>query len=213
MMTRLIFLLVPLLLIACSIITGQPQGEGTTALQGKDPDEAARKSLEAFRGLVTEANYKPLGFASRDEIAAAQLDMPFQVFRVQLDMLQKYEPRSDPEKLLVNADRVIYPLTVKGEFRSSLEVEKRGNVWEGTTLGSPELARALIKARKDKSDFVVWVPALNLYFDANRSDNRLMLAPILDYPNLGLNAGRTMTADEAFTAILPAARNHNGGPN
>jgi hypothetical protein len=212
---RVLLLLGLILLAACSAVpASQPHGgETIPSLQGKDPDEAARKSLEAFRALVTDENFKALGFVSRDEVSVAQLDVPLHVFRVQLDQLQKYEPRSDPEKLLIDSDRVIYPITVKEQIRSSLEVEKNGDSWQGTNFGSPELVKLLTTARKDKSDFVVWVPALNLYFIANRRDNRLQLTPILDYPNLGLSAGRTLTADEAFTAILSAARSHDGLPN
>ncbi len=216
MRTFAILLITLAWLAACSnvAVPGTPQqGDRNPALQGKDPDEAAKKSLEAFRGLVTDQNFKALGFESRDEVAAAQLAEPLRVSLVPLDQLQKYERGSDPQRLLIEANRIIYPVTVKDQVRSSISVTKVDDGWQGANFGSAVLVKLLTGARKAKSDFVVSAPAMNAYFLASRADNRLLLTPILDDPNLGFKAGGTLPAEEAFAVLARAAQGINGLPN
>ncbi|GAG68241.1 unnamed protein product, partial [marine sediment metagenome] len=96
---------------------------------------------------------------------------------VRLDKLQKYEPQSDPNKILDTVYQVIYPVKVEKNVRSSIVVEKMKEQWEATSFGGPNLIKMLTKVRKDNSDstklpissyFVVQVPALNLNFIAHR---------------------------------------------
>lgn len=183
--------------------------------------EVASEGLAAFSKLVTKENYQAMGFESPGDTRAASLGAPMRVFLVRLDELQRYQPGKDPNKLLSGGDRVIYPVTVKEKVRSSVVVEKVKGRWEATSFGSSNLVKMLTKVRKDSSGstrlpissyFVVEVPALNLYFAAHRTDEVLMLTPLLDDPSYGFKAGVTMSADKVFEAILPAARKHEGLP-
>ena len=205
------------LLAACSSSiqpAGFSQQEGANpSLQGKDSDEAARKSLEFFRQLVRDDNFRALGFESRSEAAEAQLSNPLRVSLVPLDQLRNYERGSDPQNLLVEANRMIYPVTVKGQVRSSIVVTRMGENWQGGSFGDAALAKLLTSTRKSQSDFVVWVPALNVYFVASLTNNRLVLIPVLDHPNLGLKVGSPYPAEDAFLALVPAARSYDGSPN
>ena len=216
MLTRALLVALLLALAACAAPASQPPGgepEPIPALQGKDPDEAARKSLEAFRALVTADDFTALGFESLDEVAKAQLGPSLKVSTVPLDRLQKYEPGANPEELLVDANRVIYTVTVNEEVRTSLEVGQVGDLWQGRSFGSPEFIRPIAKLRQSDTDFVVWVPALNAYFMASRTEGGLTLTPAFDYPELDLSAGRTLPAASAFAVMVPLAQSHNGLPN
>lgn len=157
-----------------------------------------------------------MGFESVEEVSAARLGEPLSVFYVPLDQLQNYQPGSDPEELLVSSDRVVYPVTAEDEVRSSIVVEGKNDDWRAIDFGAPNLIRALSDVReeigKEGSEFVVRVPSLNLYFIANRPDNVLMLTPIIDDPRFEFAIGRTLSAEEAFTRILPAAKDHEGLP-
>jgi len=207
---RILLLLLPVL----AMLPELPMDSDVDAAekQRSGPQEAAGQGLENLRLLVTEKNLKAMGFESPSEAALAKLGDPMQVFRVPLDELRNYQPNSDPERLLVDADRIIYPVVVR-DIRSLVIVEKTAKGWQPTNLGSPKLAKVLFDRRKEKSDFIVWVPALNLYFVANRVDNKLMLTPVLDDPNVELSAGRTLPADKVFSLIVPAAKSYNGLPN
>lgn len=214
MLTRPLLVALVLALAACAApASPAPGGEAVPALQGKDPDEAARKSLEAFRALVTADEFKALGFESLDEVARAQLGPSLKVSTVPLDRLQKFQPGGNAEELLVDANRVIYTVTVNEQVRTSLEVGQVGDVWQGRSFGSPEFIRPLAKLRQSDTDFVVWVPALNAYFMGRRTEGGLTLTPAFDYPEMDLTAGRTLPAANAFAAMVPLAQSHNGLPN
>lgn len=183
--------------------------------------QVASEALAPFSELVTKQNYKVMGFETPGEPGVANLGEPLRVFMVGLDQLQQYQPGSDPNKILSGGDQVIYPVTVKGQVRSSIVVEMIKERWKATSFGSPNLVKMLTKVRKDSSNatklpissyFAVQVPALNLYFIAHRTDEMLMLTPLLDDPSYGFKAGVTMPADKVFVTILPAAREHEGLP-
>lgn len=187
---------------------GEPQPE--PALQGRDPDEAAAKSLDAYKKLVSADDFGALGFESLDEVAQAQLGHSFPVTLVPLDRLQRFERGTNPEDLFVDAGRVIYEVRVGDAVRSSLDVGQIGDVWQGESFGSPGLIRPLSALRQADADFVVWVAALNVYFEASGAQEQLMLTPIVDYPDFGLSAGKAMPAGDALGALVEAAKGVTG---
>lgn len=183
--------------------------------------KVASEALVTLSELVTKENCKAMGFKSLSEARTAKLGEHLQVFIVRLDQLQKYKPGSDPDKILSGGDRVIYPVTVEEQVRSSIVVEKVKEHWNATSFGGSNQIKMLTKMRKACSDstslpissyFTVQVLALNLYFIAHRTNDVLMLTPLLDDPSYGFKAGKTMLADEVFGAILPAAKRHDGLP-
>ena len=201
--------LVVLALIALVIASRVPS-LARPSQQAKDPDEAARLALENFRTLVNKSNYKDLGFQSLDEVKKATLGPSLQVFMVGLGQLKEYQPGQDPQKLFIEIGRVIYPVMVDDQLRTSLEVEKSGEEWQGTSFGNPNLIQMLSRVRQEKTDFVVWIPALNLYFIGSKPTGELLLVPVLDDPQLKLFAGKAIPAGEAFAQILPTAKEHDG---
>ncbi|KAB2833310.1 MAG: hypothetical protein F9K48_08705 [Candidatus Brocadia sp.] len=187
----------------------------------KESQKVASESIMTLRKLVNERNYKAMGFESPDEVSAVALGEPIRVFIVRLDHLREYQPGGDPNKLLIDGDKIIYPFTVKEQVRSSVVVEKVNETWNATNFGGPNLIKILANIRKNNSDstgiplssyIAVQVPALNLYFLGNRTDNELMLTPLLDDPSFEFKAGRTVPAKDVFSAILPSAKEHNGLP-
>lgn len=183
--------------------------------------KVASEALVTFNELVTKENYTVMGFESLSEARVASLGEHLRVFMVRLDQLQKYQPGSDPNKILSGGDLVIYPVTVEEQVRSSIVVAKAKERWNATSFGGSNQVKMLTKGRKADSDstglpissyFVVQVPSLNLYFIAHQADEVLMLTPLLDDPSYGFKEGFTMPADKVFEAILPAAKRHDGLP-
>lgn len=183
--------------------------------------KVASTALATFSELVTKENYKTMGFDSLNEVRTASPGDPLRVFMVRLDQLQEYQPGSDPNKILSGGDRVIYPIEIGGQVRSSFVVAKVEERWEATNFGGANLIKMLTRARKAGADstglpissyFVVRVPALNLYFIAHRADEVLMLSPMYDDRGYGFKVGVTLKAEEVFKAILPAAKGHDGLP-
>ena len=183
--------------------------------------EAATQGIETLRQMITEQNYRAMGFQSVDEVKSAALGAPLPIFYVQLDQLKSYEPATDPNKLLTDVNQMMYPVTVKDEVRSSVVVAKADGVWKATRFGGPNVIQSVAQVRSTvarssetppASTFVVRVPALNFYFLGYRAGDKLMLAPLLDDSRYNFKAGVPMPAEEAFRALAAAAKNYNGLP-
>jgi hypothetical protein len=172
----------------------------------------AEKSLGTLRALAS-ANPTALGLKSADETADAQLDAPRIVYAIRLDSLRAYTATTNVESLLV-PQKIIYPVKLQGQVRSSVELEKRGADWKAVTFGNGALASRLTDAAPpgDPDWFVVTIPALNAVFRGTHNAGQLQLTAVFDDPVLGLRAGQTMPAPEVLTALAIVAQNHNGEP-
>lgn len=173
---------------------------------------AATQGLQTLRALVSEKNYGGLGFASAADVQRARLGKPLAIFRVQLDALEKYRPEQDPNSIIVNAHRSLYPVEVDGDVASSLYVTQHNDGWRATDFGNVAVARAVTHYRGSPSDFVVWIPALKVYFVARKSATGLSLTPIIDDPRFALKAGVTLPANRVFVLLQRAAQRYNGLP-
>jgi hypothetical protein len=134
----------------------------------KESRPSAESAVKKLRKLTTKENFKSMGFDSLDEVKSAELGKPLPVLIVRLDELRKYTPKGDPYKLLHPLPKVIYGVTVKGEARCGVEVQKRDGKWEVSALGIAGPARQYVEAlkkqgEKDKarSFFLIKVQALN----------------------------------------------------
>ncbi|MBI5352660.1 MAG: hypothetical protein HZB50_08505 [Chloroflexi bacterium] len=203
------------LMIAGACQAGPDSGSNgeSSGPPSKDPQAAAEQALTVFQQLVNADNFKAMGFESVEEIKSAQLGQPLTVFRVPLDKLQSFSKDQNPEDLLVDVGRVIYPVTFKEQVRSSIAVEGAGQEWRATDYGSPNLIRALTQFTQSPTDFIVQVPAFSLYFIAQRSDSGLVLTPIIDDVRFGLKAGEAIPASVIFDILVPFTRDYNGLPD
>lgn len=216
--------LIPVLLasLALSAFAQQPRIQALRAPLEKQAFQIGAQSLSAFQSVVTSKNYQQMGFKSAGEVKSARLGVPLPVFMVRLDDLRAYKSGIDPHTLLRDLDRVVFPVLVNDEVRSSVTIEKRNGRWQGTGFGAPKFALAFESARQVSASAnsvpplahaMVHVAALNRHYLAHRSNGRLMLTTIADDPILRLRAGRTIPADQIFLALAPIARTHDGQPS
>lgn len=191
------------------------------SIMNKEVIGAASRSLGTLNKLVTEQNFKNMGFESAAEVKSATIGDPLPVFMVQLDELRAYKKGADPNRLLKALDKAIIPVAVNGQVRSSITVEKSKGEWKGMSFGAPNLTRALAKVQMESAAashvptdayFVVHIAALNAYYLGHRANNKLMLTTIIDDPSLKQPAGKTMPAEEVFSLLSPIARQYNGLP-
>lgn len=190
----------------------------------REPQTAASQGLDILKKMITPDNFKAMGFDSLDEVKSAALGEPLELFHVRLDQLREFKSEADPNQLLTNVGQMIYPVTVQEQARSSIVVAKEGETWKAVRFGGPGLIKMLAQVRKQSPpgataaaavspSFLVQVPALNVYFLGSRSDQRLMLTPLLDDPALKFKAGTPLPAGEALAALVPVAKAYNGLPN
>ena len=208
------------LTLACGTREGGSTVQGDQEVQ-TTAQAAATRGLEALRLLVTSETARDLGFDTASDAAAAALGEPIAVETVRLDVLKQYAAGADPATIVSDGSRVLYPVTVKGEARSSITVEaaEQGR-WRSTRFGSPNLVRQIARARIDaanrgaapNSTTVVHVAALNVYFVGFKVEGRLMLTALENHPSYKLQAGAVLPASEAFATLSQIARNYNGLP-
>jgi hypothetical protein len=191
----------------------QKRGENAPA-PVSDVQQAASNALVTLQKLVTEQNYKTLGFSSLDEVKTAALAAPFPLFNIGLDRLKTYQAGQDSNGLLTPSSETIYPVTAGGQVRSSVTVVKKETGYTTAGFGNAEIVKGLSQYRSENvaNAFAVRVPALSLYFLGNRIENRLMLTPVATDARLPFRAGVAVPAEEVLKVIVPLAQAYNGLP-
>ena len=184
-------------------------------------EKISMEALKTFELLVNNDNFKSMGFKSADEIKSAKLGEYLQVYLVRLDMLKKYQPDTDPIKLLRVGNQVIYPILIDNEVRSSITLNRVDKKWNVTSFGNSNKIKLIEKGRKTEANyskltldsyFVVKIPAFNMFFIGYSIEEKLMLTPLFDDTNLGLKAYESKTAGEIFETLIPYAKEHDGLP-
>jgi hypothetical protein len=179
------------------------------------PQEAATAAIGVLQKLVNDQNYRGLGFDSLDQVKQAQLGPPFAVFDIGLDQLKAYKPGTDPNTLLTPSTKAIYPVTVDGQVKSSVAVSHQESGYKASSFGNAEIVKSLSRYRQTQTgsgDFVVRVPALNMYYLGRRVENRLLLIAIIDDPRLKLKPGEALSAETVLEQLAPLANAYNGLP-
>ena len=210
----MLLLLVALLASGCK---GRvfPAGQGNLTADpaaSASSQDAAQAGLKVMQSLVSAENFQGLGFSSADQVKNAQLGDPLKVYRVPLDALSAYKGYANAFGLLQDAHKLIYPVTVDQQVVSSLSATQRDDGWRATEYGNSALTRALVAHRASKDDFVVWVPALKIYFTARGEGEKLVLTTIMDDPRYEFKAGENIPASRAFAVLQKAASAYNGLP-
>jgi len=186
----------------------------------KASQQSARGALETLRQMVNATNYRAMGFDSVGDVGAAVLGDPLVIFYVRLDLLREYQAQSDPRALLGGGERVLYPVLVRGQTRSSITVAHEGGSWKGVSFGGANGARLAWKILSESSKganpapphFLVEVLALSVHFLGFEQSGKLMLVPLLNDPQQRWKAGVPRVANEVFAQLVVDARAYNGLP-
>ena len=192
---------------------GKKFGEGAPLPVG-DSSQAAANALDTLRALVTEQNYKNLGFDSVSEVKNAALGAPLPVYEIGLDRLKGYEAGQDGNALLTPTEEILYPVAVGGETRSSVSVVKKERGYVPSSFGKASIAKGLARFRGQDTaaTFAVHIPILGLYFLGRRIEGRLMVTPVVESTRPPLRAGAIVPIEEIVKAIGPLLRAYNGLP-
>lgn len=179
------------------------------------PQEAAETAIGVLQKMVNQQNFHDLGFDSVDEVKQAQAGQPFNVFEIGLDQLKSYKAETDPNSLLAQSSKTIYPVTVNGQVKSSFTINHRESGYQASSFGNAAIIKSLSRYRQSGvvgNDFVVRVPAFNMYYLGRRIENKLLLVPIIDDPRLQLKTGEAVPAQTVLQQLVPLANAYNGLP-
>ncbi len=176
---------------------------------------AASASIDTLAKLVSQGQPESRGFHSVDEVQAAVLAVPLPMYLLGLYPLRDYRTGQDPRALLIDEEAVLYPLTVGGEVRTSVVVKKRpGDVWEASSFGHANLAKAAHAGRRgvsaargvaEGSMSLVDVPTLGARLLSHEENGVPMLTPLFDIPGTEFHARVTRRADEVLAALRTLA--------
>ena len=203
------------LIAAALLAVGCAQQRGTNAPPPTgDAQQAASNALATLQKLVTEQNYKALGFTSPDEVKSATLAQPLAQYNIGLDRLKSYQAGQDANALLTSSSETIYPVTVGGQVRSSVTVVKKETGYTTASFGNATIVKGLTLYRGANAPdgFAVRIPAFGMYFLGSRAENRLMLTPISEDSRLPFRTGVAVPAEDVLKAIIPLAQAYNGLP-
>jgi hypothetical protein len=215
------FLFLSVSLIAVTGTLAQDDVQADAQRKESETKDVAARALVTFQKIGKQTNFKAMGFESADEMTNATLGQPVSVFMVELGDLRAYQAGSDPAKLLKPIDKLIYPVNVKNEVRSSIVLQKGKDGWKASDFGGANFARLVTRARDESAKatglptagyFVVQVPALNAYFLGYRQNDKLMVASLADDSALNLRAGAALPAEQVFGDLVPFAQKYNGLP-
>ena len=178
----------------------------------QQPQQAATNAIGILQKLVNEQNYKSLGFQSLDEVKQSQLGNPMEVFNVGLDRLKGYQPGADPNNLLSPSAETIYPVTVGGSVRTGVTIVRKEQGYEPSSFGNADIVKRLSSYRQGDAEFVVRIPAFNMYFVGRRVETRLVLVPIVADPRLKVQAGEATPIEVVIDQLRPYVDAYNGLP-
>lgn len=179
--------------------------------------EEIRSNMKALEGcsklksLINPANSKLLGFDTPDDAIVAQIGKPIHIYSIGLNKIRSYKPGDLVLPLISKLESRIYPLSVSNKVRSSLVVSrvKGTETLTTTAYGLVKLITLVMRYKKADSDFVVWLPALNLHFLGDRPDENLKLIPLATRELYGLTEGVPVHAAVVFALLAQQARAHD----
>jgi hypothetical protein len=177
--------------------------------------KAASDAIGVLQKLVTEQNFKSMGFDSLDEVKSAQLGQPMSVSVIGLDKLKSASAGAEASSLLTPSPETIYPVTVGGAVRSSITIIHKPEGYAPASFGNAEIVKSLSRLRQSETgqnEFVLRIPAFNMYFLARRVENQVVAVPIVDDPRLKIKAGEQVPLTRLLEGLRVLANEYNGLP-
>lgn len=186
----------------------------------------ATTNMAAFKSIIDGTNVAFFGFHSTNEIAKATNAGPLMIYIIPLDRLRDYHPGDDTRALLEPSSRVIFPLLVGTNVRSSISfrVNTTANSVSGVKFGQRRLIRELMQTYRSilpsdllpgSTPFIVEIPLFDIWLVGyvDPQDKVVLLATIdLPIQPMTLNRGQRVS-EEALFRLAVMARQYNGLPN
>lgn len=177
---------------------------------------AALAGLGDFKDLA-RGNPSKYGFPSANDAANAVLGgNPIVSFLVPVDRLRNYSANIDAITMLTGGDKVIYPVMLVRDVRSSMIVDKLPEGWKAVAFGGGQLIQRITQERDkvpaQNTTMLVEVAAPPALFFGEVRGYQFFLTPLIDQPNFRLRAGVSEPAARIFSRLAPAAKAYNGLP-
>ena len=143
------------------------------------------------------------------------------IFILGVDEMKEADPRGGIELLVKNGvTKALLPITRDGQVVSSIALERSDEgKWVAPVFGARNMTRLMVEAqgriaarvKEPRALFGVSVPGLNFYAMAAEGSGHLLLAPLVAYPELDIEANTTLHAAELLPRLIEAAKKDEGG--
>lgn len=175
-------------------------------------NEAAKKGLNDFRQLAATTPGGQFGLQST-EVEKAELQKPLPVYLVKAEQLANYTDNQDSAELLTDIHSFVYPISVLGAVKSSMQVDQSHGEWKMVAVGRPLFIKDVVKSidkagpgAASQDARLVQIPALNMYFVGWMRGKDLTLAAVVDNSVLNLKAGDQLPASQVFQRLREKAK-------
>jgi hypothetical protein len=183
-------------------------------------------NLALLKASITAEDYAFFGFHSPHEVPQATNAEPLLIYTIPLNQLQNYHPGDDFKGLLNRSSRVIIPIMVRGQVRSSVafRIDAAQDLVSDVRFGQGRLIRDLMtthasihpgQVKSGTAPFVVEIPVFDIWLIGyvNPQGRAVLLATIeLPLGAMTIAAGQPIT-DVAMFQMTVKAQNYNGLPN
>lgn len=110
--------------------------------------QAAKQGLTRFLGQMRPESGASLGFSDGDRLEKAELGEAFKLHTILPADLQASVPGQAVEALVTETSQWYFPVTLDGEDRALLIVDRMGGSWKAVSFGQAPLARRIAESRK-----------------------------------------------------------------
>jgi hypothetical protein len=174
----------------------------------------AENAREDCASLFSQQNFSEFGFRTFEESQAvrqASLEEPAHAYSIPPSRILTFERGQDPKSLLRDDATRFFPVSVNGEAKMGIEVERGFCGWEITACGGSALAQIVSRASREARAagvegvrvLLVDVPALDMLLLGRESGTQLELAPLQPVPNL--TAAELRPAADVIAILRPLA--------
>jgi|SRR5579871_2961577 len=181
--------------------------------------QAATASMGTLANVVGSDSSTNRGFSSAGEVNSSTLADGLPVQFVRLDSLAGFTAGQDTKALAFDKQEVLFPITVAGNVRSSVTVQKGPNgQWQAIKFGNAAVAKGSHSARLTVTSkrpvdagsvSLIEIPTVHAFLLSHTEKGVHMVTPVRDIPGTSYTAGVTAPAAEVFAALQPLAAGVN----
>ena len=165
--------------------------------------------------VVNKQNFSRFNFKSYEEAKIASLGDPYKVMYIGLDSLKRYESGSEIKSIMKDPKKIWFPVEVKGEIRTKMELLERKGSWIPGEFGGvrtvAEIASVknqisnLIRSKGIKDPYTITLleipPIYAVFFYIDSQQGKYLVPAMIQPKRYDLENGRIYSADDVLARL------------
>jgi hypothetical protein len=133
------------IILGLFLVMAGPHPGSTEVGQAPSPEEAQTFLNQYLKDVINGQNCPAFGFVNYGETRLARVGEPYPVMLVKLNDLKNYQQGSGLRSLWVPTGKWWFPVLVKGQGRTKMEVLERNGEYLAGEFGGTRTAREILK--------------------------------------------------------------------